>query len=60
MSKKDKVGQRQNVFIPWDVKTLNFFCDVFKDLVFLLRETTYREHKAVSKKTRLEELLDLI
>lgn len=56
MSKKDKVGQRQNVVIPWDVKTLNFFCGMFKDLVFLLRETTYREHKPVSKKTRLEEL----
>lgn len=25
MSKKDKVGQRQNAVIPCDVKTLNFF-----------------------------------
>lgn len=29
---------------------------MFKDLVFLLRKTTYREHKTVSKQTRLEEL----
>lgn len=56
MPKKDKVGQRQNVVIPWDVKTLNvFFCGVFKDLVFLLKEQ-YTERIKQSQKSRLEEV----
>jgi len=57
VSEQDKVGQRKKCYCSLGCEELKrLISGVFKYLVFLLRETTYREYKTVSKKRRLEEV----